>query len=103
MYYFVITAVRYELNYKGNSVISYVKVSKVNRVLESFEESIVWTKEDVIKAKENNITVKTARKTNNNKLIVGAEVQIFKIYGIKYIRTDSNETEADNLGELEEF
>lgn len=33
----------------------------------------------------------------------GALVGIIKVKNIEYIRTDKNETEADNLGELPEF
>ncbi len=33
----------------------------------------------------------------------GAKVEIIRVKGIKYLRTDGNSTEADNLGELPEF
>lgn len=39
----------------------------------------------------------------NGEWIIGEDVHVVPIKGKKYIRTDKNETEEDNLGNLPEF
>ncbi len=49
---------------------------------------------------ENGQTVMTAVKRNDGKYYKGATVNVVKIDGVKYIRTDKNSTKRDNLENL---
>lgn len=51
---------------------------------------------------ERDITYCTARRVDGD-YVRGADVIPMKLGGITYIKTEENDTEADNLGELPEF
>ncbi len=59
-------------------------------------------REEVVRAIENRTKFVTAY-SRNNQWCKGDEVIIVEINYTKFIRTDGNRIEADNLGELPEF
>lgn len=61
-----------------------------------------WARSQVVKEIENTHTFVTIRKVDG-KWQRGEDVRIIIVNGVKYIRTDSNNTEADNLGNLPDF
>ena len=58
------------------------------------------SRSDVVAALERGHSFCTILKTSEGKWNKGADVHIVVIRGTKYIRTDKNSIEADNLGEL---
>lgn len=100
---YYITAVHYSLNYKGNEVIHSVKVAKNNKADNTFQPPVIWTRQEVINAIDNHkMLFKTLYKTSSG-YRVGDEVMTFFIGGTEYIKTEGNNKECDNLGEIEEF
>lgn len=66
-------------------------------------EAEEWTRLEIVKKIENGRTFVTIFKTENGKWRKGEDVHVIEIRGKKYIRTDKNEIEEDNLGSLPEF
>lgn len=62
----------------------------------------VYSRQAVISAILKGTTFNTIYK-ENNKWTNGAKVEVVKIDGINYLRTDTNDVKKDNLGELPEF
>ena len=101
---YYIVAVHYVLNHKGNQVIGNVKVAKNNKTDNTFQTPVIYTREDVMNAIDNRkLLFKTLYKTSGNHYHVGDEVTTCFVDGIKYIKTEGNNKECDNLGEIEEF
>lgn len=59
-------------------------------------------REDVVRALENNTTFVTSYK-EKDKWVKGNEVHIIVVNNKKFIRTDGNSIEEDNLGDLPTF
>ncbi|HML23354.1 MAG TPA: DUF3892 domain-containing protein [Aggregatilinea sp.] len=62
-----------------------------------------WKRSDVVLEIERKRTFVTIPKNNDEKYIRGEDVRIVVINGVKYLRTDNNNTPSDNLGSLPEF
>ncbi|MBZ0320530.1 MAG: DUF3892 domain-containing protein [Anaerolineae bacterium] len=94
---YVITAVRY------NSRRTHIESVRASAdLITSLGEVKTYSRETVISSIEQGITFATATPANG-KYQYGARVEIVIIEGTKYIRTDGNATEKDNLGNLPEF
>ena len=61
-----------------------------------------WSRQQVVSAIERGTTFVTTFK-KEGKWTKGEDVHVVEIRGVKYIRTDKNSIEADNLGELPEY
>ncbi|CAI3960654.1 unnamed protein product [Commensalibacter communis] len=95
---FVITAVRYDENQEH--------IIKVKRRLdngETLEKEEERTRSQVVNAIENKGYTYVTSYKKNGEWYKGKNVSIIKVDGKKYLRTDSNKTTQDNLGELPEF
>ena len=66
------------------------------------EEKQEFTRQSVVEKIEKGTTFCTPITTPNG-LQKGADVEIVRIDGEKFIRTDKDKTKKDNLGELPEF
>jgi len=62
-----------------------------------------WERTKVVSSLEANYTFMTITESSNSEWQRGAEVDIVTINGTKYIRTDADATEEDNLGALPRF
>ena len=92
---YLITAVRYDGN---KEYITKVKISEDND-----EDKLNFQIQDrtfVVELLKNKKNIITAPKNKDNKLTKGEKVNI---YNTKWIRTNPNNEEKDNLGELPEF
>jgi len=70
---------------------------------EAFREGSTWTRQDVITAIEVNQKTFITILKRDGKWTRGASVNVITIEGVKYLRTDRNNTKADNLDELPDF
>jgi hypothetical protein len=77
-------------------VIVAVNYSKIKKHIENVKGMAggIFSRQDVANLLESGKKIITA---------LGAEVSIVNVKGIKYIRTDKNSIEEDNLGELPTF
>ena len=84
-----------------------IKVKAMEKLEKSLSASKEYTRSDVVSSieKKNNWITCTfvEKKENKNIWRSSAEIHIIEIRGNKFIRTDRNQTAADNLGELPEF
>lgn len=94
-----ISAVSY--NNKKKTHIEKVKVHEDNG--DTIGASSEWSRTKVVSTIEKGKTFVTIFKTAEGKWNKGEDVRIVKVKGTKYIRTDSNKTESDNLRNLPEF
>ncbi len=97
---YFITAVRYENNH------SRITKLKVHQDIggKPGTQSEVKTKMDVVTGIMLDSTYHTALLDRFGNWVVGAKVHYYKSSKDEYfLRTDQNQTEADNLGELPEF
>ena len=62
-----------------------------------------WVRTKVVSSIDNKKTFVTILKNKEGKWNRGEDVRIITVEGTKYIRTDQNSKESDNLGELPEF
>lgn len=95
---YCISAIRYDIN--KNRIIK-TKIHKDNSDSIGNEEE--WTRTQVISAIEDGKTFVTITRNNNNSWIKGQDVHVITVNNNKYIRTDKNSKEADNLENLPEF
>ncbi|MCP4228854.1 MAG: DUF3892 domain-containing protein [bacterium] len=79
-----------------------VQVRRHNNNGDSVGISETVSRVNVISSLEKGFTYVTIYK-ENGKWNKGEDVRIISVNGKKYIRTDANKKEADNLGELPEF
>jgi hypothetical protein len=94
---YAITAV--DMSSNGDRI-SRVRVYEVGEdALLNGQEMIRSRAVDLVK--ENDVT--TALKNDNGKWVVGEDVHVIVVDGTEYIRTDRNNTPADNLGNLPEL
>ena len=68
----------------------------------SLENVQITSREMIVQAIENNVSFVTAYQKENS-WSRGDNVGIIRVNHQKFIRTDGNNIEADNLGELPEF
>jgi fructose-1,6-bisphosphatase len=80
--------------------ITHLKV-QANRNEKPDGQSFEWKREDVIDSIESKTNQKHFQTWYSNK--VGAKVEVVKVNGNKYLRTDRNETPKDNLENLPNF
>ena len=85
--------------YKDNLIYS-VKIYRDSDLAYGLEET--WTQEMVIDKINNGYNISTLMK-KNDKWIAGARVKVVNIGVISYIRTDSDESDEDNLENLPKF
>jgi len=95
---YAITAVKFK---KEKRHIEQVKVRADNG--EQLVAEQTTPRLDVVRFLESGKTFVTAYKNNANQWKKGDDVRIVEIRGNKFIRTDGNSIEEDNLGELPEF
>lgn len=93
-----ISAVKY--NSRGTHI-DQVRVHKDNG--DSIGAPKVWLREQVVSALETGYTFVTIPKNNQGNWIRGRNVEIIKVNGTKYIRTDRNSIASDNLENLPRF
>lgn len=62
-----------------------------------------WSRERVVSALRQETSIITVVKNAKGDWEKGAKVDIISVKGVDYIRTDANDIEADNLGELPVF
>lgn len=94
---YVITAVEYN---RTRDRIETVEVREDNG--DKISGKLIWTRHDVIQHIAKRYTFVTAYK-RNGKWSKGASVEIFERNGEKFLRTEGNDTDVDNLGELPEL
>ena len=63
----------------------------------------LWLRQEMIDSIEDFCSFFTIVKTTNSYFKLGDKVEVVTINLTKYIRTDGNRTESDNLGELDTF
>jgi hypothetical protein len=94
---YCISRVRY--NEKHSHI---VKVEAMPDNGENLGAKVEFTREDVVAKIDRGITFVTIT-LSEGKWKKGEDVRIVKINGVKYIRTDQNQKESDNLGALPEY
>ncbi len=94
---YVIVAVQYDTNQS-----QIVKVKRCPDLGNELGKANVETREDVMESMGWGKTHVTAY-SKDGMWTRGDNVGIVNIGGVNFIRTDGNETKADNLGELPEF
>ena len=92
-----ITAVSYN---SQNTHIESLRVTKIQNGKGSPEQ--ILSRETIVTLIESGVRVITLP-SNENGFYIGAEVKVVEINYVKYLRTDSNRTAADNLGNLPRF
>ena len=95
---YLISAVRYN---KEETHIEKVKVHVDNG--DSVGVGNTWDRKKVVEKIEDKKTFVTITKNSSGKRNKGDNVGIVKVNNIKYIRTDGNSKDSDNLGSLPEF
>lgn len=71
---------------------------------DSFGSAEEWSRNQVVSAMERGKTFVTILKEGTDgKWRKGQDVHIITVKGVKYIRTDKNQTASDNLENLPEF
>lgn len=101
---YYITAVHYAEDYRGNKVIHSVKVGKNDKNTNKFSTPVIWTRQEVINLIDNYKKLfKTLYKLYDGSYKIGDDVITVIINNTKYIKTEGNSKECDNLGEIEEF
>lgn len=84
-----------------NSHIEKVKVRPDNG--DTLGQISIWKREKIVSKLEDGTTFVTILKNDKGNYNKGENVEIVSVKGKKYIRTDKNDTEKDNLGELPDF
>lgn len=95
---YLISAVRYD---PTHNYISDLMVRQDSE--DSVGPSSIWTRNQVVSSIERGYTFVSIYKRRDGKWYKGEDVRVIEIDGVKYLRTDSNHTKQDNLGELPEF
>jgi hypothetical protein len=93
-----ISAVKYDTE-KRHIVAARVHVDKG----ETIESGAEWKRTEVVSAIERGNTFVTILKNAEGKWKKGESIGLVEVNGKKYIRTDANKKESDNLGELPTF
>ena len=95
---YCISAVRYD-DEKTHIVRVRVHVDNGDTIADAKE----WTRQSVVSSLEDGKSFVTITKSSDGKWKKGEDVHIIEVKGKKYIRTDANKRESDNLGKLPEF
>lgn len=95
---YAVTAVQY--NY-DETEIKQVKRRDVGE--DALSSATTIDRSTVVSDIESGTDYTTALKKDNGKWALGEEIHVVKINGEKFIRTDQNETEEDNLEDLPTF
>jgi len=93
-----ISAVRYN---SSETHIEKVRVHKDSG--DSIETPEIWLREKVVSSLETGYTFVTILKNNQGNWNKGRNVEIVRVNGTKYIRTDRNSIASDNLENLPRF
>ncbi|MCK4296809.1 MAG: DUF3892 domain-containing protein [Candidatus Marinimicrobia bacterium] len=95
---YCISAVRYDSEQK------HIEKVKVHKDLgDTIGASSEWTRSEVVEKIEKENSFVTIIRNSNGNWNKGEDVHIITVKGNKYIRTDNNEIEEDNLENLPEF
>ena len=94
---YCISRVRY--NDKHSHII---KVEAMPCVGDKLGTKVEFSREEVVSKLDRGITFVTVTSKDGN-CQNGADVRILKINDVKYIRTDKDQKESDNLGALPEY
>ncbi len=70
---------------------------------DSFGAAMERSRSQVVAAIERGETFVTILKNSSNEWKKGQDVHVISVNGVKYIRTDQNRRESDNLENLPEF
>lgn len=97
---YLISAVRYKVSLERKYIL---KLKVHDDKGDTVGAPSIWERDDVIKKIGENYSFVTIYKGDNNKWIKGENVKRIKVANNYYLRTDANEIEEDNLGELPEF
>ena len=82
----------------------HIKEAKVHEDRgDTIEPSKIWSRSEIVSNIESGHSFITILRTEDEKWKRGEDVHIIEVKGEKYIRTDKNEIEEDNLGDLPEF
>jgi len=95
---YAVCAVRYSDNPKH---VDQVQVRKDNG--DTFGSPTQWSRNTAVVEIESGTDVITIYKDSNGKWKKGAKVNVVKVNGTRYLRTDRDATAADNLGSLPTF
>ncbi|MBD3375764.1 DUF3892 domain-containing protein [candidate division KSB1 bacterium] len=95
---YCISAVRYD---EDETHIDKVKVHEDKE--DSIGSASEWTRSSVASKIDSGNTFVTITKNSDDKWNKGEDVHIIKVNEKKYIRTDANKKESDNLGDLPTF
>ncbi|WP_455448197.1 DUF3892 domain-containing protein [Natrinema thermotolerans] len=97
---YAITAVRYNFN---DTQIKHVQRKEVDLVNDKLTNTERIPRQNVVADLERGVEYTTAVKNSNGNWDHGDEIHVLNLGGIKYIRTDQNDTKEDNLGGLPTF
>lgn len=101
---YYILAVHYSENQFGNDVIFSAKVAKNNKSDNTFSHPTIWSRLEIINSIDNDHKkFQTLYKSSDNSYRIGDDVMTYFVGKTEYIKTEGNEKECDNLGEIEEF
>lgn len=95
---YLISAVRYD---EDRNHIEKARVHEDNG--DTVGAASEWTRSSVVKAIDKGQTFCTILKTSDGKWKKGQDVHIVVLEGKRFIRTDANQVQRDNLGSLPEF
>lgn len=95
---YLVTAVRYNEERTHIDVVT-VHEDKGDSMGPATSQTRSW----VVSARTQGLTFITAPQADNGKYVKGAFVEIIKVNGEKFLRTDANAKARDNLGNLPEF
>ena len=102
---YAITAIQYEYYGRNGEWKRIVAVEVREDQVTRLGNPKTWLRQQVVNAKVNDqkTFVTSILDKDTNKWLLGAKVEVVLINGIHYIRTDRNNTPADNLGNLPEL
>lgn len=97
---YVITAVRYD---DDHSRITHVKRGAYDNEENHFSTPVKTDRETVVESIEDEEQHYTVVENDEGTYDWGDEVEVMEVGGEKFIRTDGNNEDSDNLGGLPEF
>ncbi len=95
---YCISAVRY------NAAHTHIDAVRVHQDLgETLGQGSIWTRTQVVATIDRRSSICTTFKGTDGKWRCGAAVEVVVLDGQRFLRTDSNQRKADNLGNLPEL
>jgi len=88
---------------KKDSSENIIEVKASIRVKDWSKGEVSLTKEDIIYLVEDGDIIYTRYKGDDGKFVMGSKINVISINNKKYLRTDANKTEKDNLDKLPTF